>query len=161
VREQLGRVVPHPRDQVRASSPEEWEPENIESRDRGDATVVRDPAAAIEGSRVQPRIRGAVPGRPDHGGEPLEVDLRGYRTEAGRRRPVGPGDLAREPVLGDEVVDALEEARLLQIRVRRQAGEGAGELRHRAGHPHEPADEVDAGGGERVEVERHPGRVAD
>jgi hypothetical protein len=64
-------------------------------------------------------------------------------------------------VLGDEVVDALEEARLLQIRIRRQAGETAGELRHLVGHPHEPSDEVYPGVGELVEVKRHAGRLAD
>ena len=64
-------------------------------------------------------------------------------------------------MLGDEVVDPLEEARLLQIRVRRQARKPAGALRPPARDHHEPPDEVDAGVGERVKVERHPGRVAD
>ena len=58
------------------------------------------PSWAIRPRRVkaagsQPRIRGSITGRPDHGREPQKVDLRPYRAEAGRRRPVGPGDVAR------------------------------------------------------------------
>ena len=144
MREQLGRVVPRPCDQIRASPPEERQPEHIEPRHRRDAAVVRDPTAAVEGGRVQPRIDGPVPGRPNHGRKPLEVELRGHGAETGRRRPVRLGDLVREPVLGDEFVDPPEEARLFQIRVRRQARERARELRDVAGDPHEPADKLDA-----------------
>ena len=98
---------------------------------------------------VEPGVRRAETGRPHDRADRAEVELeRGGRpTRVGSGRSAAP-ELAVEAVLGGVLVDAVEQALLLQVGRRAHVGERPGELRSVAVATDEPSDELDALGGD-------------
>ncbi len=150
---QIRGIGPDPGDEVRAPAAEERQPEDIETRKGGDATVVDDTTTTIERLRGQPRERRSVPGRPDHRGTPAQVQLGGRVPDAGGLRVGLRTDLARHPVLLHELVDPAQQPCLLEIGVGRQVGERPRALPGGAPDGHEPTHDLHALIAEHADIE--------
>ena len=125
------------RKQIRTTSSQEGEAQEVEARQARHAAVVIHAAPTVEGKRVQPVIRGAEAGCPDHRGKAPQIQLGRCLAEGGR---TGLGDRADDidkVVLIDPFVDAAQHPGLFEIGVGDETSEPAGTVGGHAADRHE------------------------
>ena len=116
--------------------------------------------AAVEQRRVEPGVAGLVPGGPDHGGEPGEIQLGHRRGQRGRvGRSGGPTRSPRPCSSTWASMRSSSRACLRSAALIRFASEPENWARPRA-TPTKPAGELDARRGQRGQVEGAPLRRA-
>ena len=150
---EFGRVKAQPGEEVGTTPPQERETQQVEAWHARNATVVIDPAAAVERSGIQPVVGGAEPCGPDHRSEAGQIELGRHLGEDGRTRLDRRADEIGHVVLIDPLVDAAEEPGLLQIGIGDEAPQAARAQRRRAADRHEAPNELDAEGLQGLEVD--------
>ena len=128
VADQLSGIGPDTVDEARLPTTHERQAHEVEPGDVADTPVMRETAARVESTSVEPWKRRPMTGRPHHGRESVHVELGGYPPDCGWRWD-GRGQEIAQALFGRELVDAGQESLLLQIRGGHEAGQSTGELR--------------------------------
>ena len=122
-----------------------------------DAAVVPQVALAIEHGHVQPAVIGPRPRGPDN-----RTDFAALQIEAERRRGRQLGgrealrraDLGIACVIARPLVERVQHPLHLQVRQRELIAQAAREQRAAVAHGRQPADQLHAGGAQRIQIER-------
>ena len=127
--------------------------------DGDDPAVVADPALAVEHRHLEPRVVGAIAGRPDDGPDAAAGEIKGEGrrgVDCGRSKAVRRLDLAVEAALGRPAVDDVEQPAELEVGQRALVRKRARELQPAVIDAGEPADQPDAAVGQGIEIQRAP-----